>query len=345
MVSVKDFIVDDPSIESQWRSLILFGRNSASYKFAFARSLLEIASRERTVITLDELAIPFSGYLIEHLKVHDKQGSSRSSDFLNACRLRIKNRITEEELLAKTVEKGFVNVVDAFQNIAGGELERLFYEKDYSGPYKKIIITDELLKLKESAYYENLGAEVDARWSLVETAWNIGISPHLLQVEYDELGEMFFIKSNINRRVDITSSRSALNGYQKGKCFYCCCDISIIKGAGDLCHVDHFLPHVNKLQHLPGNINGVWNLVLACSQCNGASEKGAKIPGIEFLAKLSQRNEYYVSSKHPLSETIQNQTGKSERDRRGFLNKHFQIARNSNPTKQWKPKERLPCPF
>ena len=32
-----------PSLESYWRSVILFGRNVASYKFALAKSLLEIA--------------------------------------------------------------------------------------------------------------------------------------------------------------------------------------------------------------------------------------------------------------------------------------------------------------
>lgn len=32
-----------PSLESYWRSAILFGRNVASYKFALAKSLFEIA--------------------------------------------------------------------------------------------------------------------------------------------------------------------------------------------------------------------------------------------------------------------------------------------------------------
>lgn len=32
-----------PSLESYWRSIILFGRNVASYKFALAKSLLELA--------------------------------------------------------------------------------------------------------------------------------------------------------------------------------------------------------------------------------------------------------------------------------------------------------------
>jgi len=48
-----------PSLESYWRSVILFGRNVASYKFALAKSLLEIAPTGKTEITLEELADPF----------------------------------------------------------------------------------------------------------------------------------------------------------------------------------------------------------------------------------------------------------------------------------------------
>ncbi|NEW04654.1 hypothetical protein GK047_01275 [Paenibacillus sp. SYP-B3998] len=37
-------------------------------------------------ITLEELAVPFSNNLIEHLKLNDKQTTSQSSTMLNACR-------------------------------------------------------------------------------------------------------------------------------------------------------------------------------------------------------------------------------------------------------------------
>jgi hypothetical protein len=45
------------------------------------------------------------------------------------------------------------------------------------------------------------------------------------------------------KRVMITSSRPALNGYQKGKCFYCLSPVSLVKHADDLADVDHFFPH------------------------------------------------------------------------------------------------------
>ena len=56
-----------PSLESYWRSVILFGRNVASYKFALAKSLLEIAPTGPTEITFEKLADPFSRHLCEHI--------------------------------------------------------------------------------------------------------------------------------------------------------------------------------------------------------------------------------------------------------------------------------------
>ena len=65
------------------------------------------------------------------------------------------------------------------------------------------------------------------------------------------------------RRRAITGSREALNGYQKGRCFYCGRDIEA--GQAD---VDHFLPHAMLPFGVAANIDGIWNLVLACANCN-----------------------------------------------------------------------------
>jgi hypothetical protein len=48
------------------------------------------------------------------------------------------------------------------------------------------VITDSLLSLKESQQFINFDQEVDARWNLVETAWNLEINPNLLEVRLDE---------------------------------------------------------------------------------------------------------------------------------------------------------------
>lgn len=334
------FQINDPSLESQWRALILFGKNSATYKFAFAKSLLELVNRETTKISLKDLSQPFSRNIIEHLKQNDKQGNSKSSTFLNVCRDNIKGIVTDNELWSETEKLGFVNVVDAFQNVNGGQIPDIFYEKNYKSGKKEIIIKDSLLKLKESFHFKNFNQEVEARWNLVETAWNLKLNPALLEVKYDEGKSMFFLENDFMRRTDITSVRGALNGYQKGKCFYSFQDISIKSGSPALCEVDHFLPHINKMSHnINGaNINGVWNLVLADKKING--NKSARIPEKRFLERLHNRNEFYIESKHPLAETIINQTGKTKQQRIDFLNKQYQIALESSII-TWKPEIEL----
>jgi hypothetical protein len=334
------FQINDPSLESQWRAIILFGKNSATYKFAFAKSLLGLIEQEKTKISLDELAIPFANSIVEHLKKSDKQGNAGSSKFLEGCRNYINEKITKEDLYSLTEKYGFVNVVDAFQNVNGGTIPNAFYEKNYSQGKKEIVVTDNLLKIKELFQYRNLEQEVEARWNLVETAWSLQINPNLLEVKYDESKSLFFIESNLMRRIDITSVRDSLNGYQKGKCFYSYQDISINKNDINICEVDHFLPHVNKLAHSQtgANINGIWNLVLADSSIN--LHKNARIPEERFLHRLYNRNEFYIESKHPLAETIINQTGLTKESRRSFLEAQYNLALKHS-IHPWKPEIEL----
>ena len=292
------------------------------------------------------MAKPFSRNITEHLKLSDKQGNSNSSAFLNVCRDYNNEIIDEAQLLKQPERLGFVNVVDAFQNVNGGQIPNLFYEKDYSRGDKRIVITDYLLRLKESFHFQNFENETEARWKLVETAWNLKINPNLLEVKYDQDASLFFLENDFMKRVDITSVRDSLNGYQKGKCFYSFIDISIIQGSADICHVDHFLPHVNKQVHAKNgaNINGVWNLVLAHSAMNSTKEKGAKVPNKKYLERLFNRNEFYIISKHPLAETIINQTGRTKDLRRTFLEYQYNLALE-NSIVTWTPSEELKGTF
>ena len=329
-----EFQINDPSIESQWRALILFGKNSATYKFAFAKALLEIADKQKNVVTLEEISKPFADSIVEHLKFNDKQGSSSSSSFLNKCRDFRDGLISSEELYDQTRRLGFKNVIKAFQNVHNDVIPDKFYEVNPSRR-NELIITDNLLKIKDLYQFRNLNHEVEARWRLVETAWSLKINSRLIQVNHDDIDGVLFM-NDFMRRVDITTARDALSGYQKGKCFYSGIDISIERNHPEICEVDHFLPHINKFEHsLNGaNINGVWNLVLAAPKVN--LHKLTRIPPIKFLEKLYQRNEYYISSKHPLAETIINQTGNTPLERRNFLQKHYDIAKK-NSIHIWKP--------
>ena len=71
-----EFLQYSPSVDNYWRSIILFGRNVASHKFALAKSLLEFKERGNDLITLEELAEPFSKNVCTHLASVPKQATS-----------------------------------------------------------------------------------------------------------------------------------------------------------------------------------------------------------------------------------------------------------------------------
>ena len=326
----------NPTIDNYWRSIILFGRNVASYKFALGKSLLEFAAIGKDFVTLDELAEPFSKSICNHLRLSDKQGTSKSSRFLNGCRDFNDGTISKEELISKTTKLGFVNVIDAFHVVHSKEIELRFFFDERKGEKKGIRITDELFQLTETFQYRNIENEIDARWNLVETAWNLNLPRHVLTVLYDPMSHGLITFDKYHRRKSITGCRDALNGYQKGKCFYCFNNISIAPTTTDLADIDHFFPF--KMNHLfRGNLDQIWNLVLACKTCNrGEKGKSDNIPEKRFLERLHKRNNFLINSHHPLRETLVKQTGNKESDRRNFLQAMYNQSRESI-LHHWKP--------
>ncbi len=317
--SIEEFKEQYPSLESYFRSIILFGRNVASYKFALAKSLMDIAQTGKTIITLEELAVPFSKHICEHIATAPKQATSQQSRFLQACKDFNENTITYQQLIDTTVALGFNNVIDAFHTVNGSAIPVEFYKKDYQPRSKKIILTDDIYKLLETPYAGNFVVETESRWNLVEKSWELGISRNLLNVRYDDESKILFVDPSFKRK-DVTSARGALNGYQKGKCFYCFDDINVSDDENNTCDVDHFFPHALQPIFPDVNLDGVWNLVLACPDCNrGEDGKFAKVPATKYLARLHKRNEFLISSHHPLRETIMRQTGMTESARRSFL--------------------------
>jgi 5-methylcytosine-specific restriction endonuclease McrA len=334
-----------PTLENYWRAIILFGRNVASYKFALAKSLLEVGQGGQTVIPLSELALPFAKHLAAHLKNADKQATSRSSQFLDFCRRFNKREVTEEQLSEATTRLGFNNVIDAFHVVGNGEIGVHFFTDERAGQQKAIRLTDEFFRLTEQFQHRNLPYEVEARWRLVETAWQLNLPRNTLVVSYDSGAELLIAEDRLLRRTSITPCRDALNGYQKGKCFYCFRDISLVDGAGDLADVDHFFPHRLKGFRVADPVDGVWNLVLACQACNrGGEGKFDRLPQVRYLERLHRRNEYLIDSHHPLRETLRLQTGASEAARCAFLQEAYGGAIRLL-VQTWKPHDELEPAF
>lgn len=230
-----------------------------------------------TVITLNKLAVPFTKHIASHLVICDKQGTSENSKFLNGCRAFNANKITHNQLVDLTVQLGFNNVIDAFHNVHNEEVPTRFFvdERKTKGG---IILTDAFFQLGEQFQYSSLADETEARWRLVETAWELNLPKYLIQIDYKEETREFFADNNL-RRVQVTSARPSLNGYQKGRCFYCFREISIDQNHVDFADVDHFFPHALRQCDPEKPVNGVANLVLACKDCNrGENGKFDKLP-------------------------------------------------------------------
>ena len=328
----------DLTLEDYQRGIILRGKNSASYKFALAQSLLELKPQSGQLIQLGDIAPTFAKHLTQHLKGSDKQGAAKSSKLLNICRDYNAGKLTDNELVDATIRHGFVNVIDAFHVVGKSDTPKRFYE-DERKANNGIRITDEFSELLEREQASNLPFEVESRWRLVETAWELNISHQLISMDYDLESGSLFTTVDKQRRKAITSARPALNGYQKGKCFYCNCDIHLDDEVHENPDVDHFFPHTLKQYGFVG-IDGIWNLVLSCQSCNrGSGGKFDSIPKVYCLQLLHTRNEFLITSHHPLRETLILQTGKNEQARKSYLNDYYNRA-HKTIISTWEPDEK-----
>lgn len=309
--------------ENYWRGIILRGANVATYKFALGKALLELKSKDKTFIELEDLAKPFSKYICEHSLSGKSQCTNQRSSFLDAVNAFNKGLISYDHLITETKKNGFKYVLDAFHVLPGkGSITERFFEIEGKGMSRKLILTDNLFYLFQSDQFQNLKNEVESRWLLVEDAWTFGTGRKDQPVLYDIDTSKLYVEERTTYRRGLTFARSALIGYQKGKCFYCFKSIQC--GDEISCDVDHFLPFALRYKEdmLKVDLNGVWNLVLACSDCNkGKGGKSGSVPGKKYLERLKTRNNYLISSHHPLSNTLVNQTGATERARNSLLEK------------------------
>jgi hypothetical protein len=279
-----DFLAKSPTLDSNWRAVVLFGRNVASYKLALAKTLLTMAARPDDRVSLEDLAVPFAKQICEHLSQVDKQTTSRSSQFLDACRAFNKGGLAEDKLLDTTVKRGFNNVIDALHVVGSGPVPVRFFVDERAGGGPPAIP-------------------------------RAGVA-----VEVDLAQQLLFVERI--RRVNLTGVRPALNGYQKGRCFYC--NDTILLANVD---VDHFFPWILKERGAMPDADGIWNLVLACKRCNrGNGGKFYGVPVATLIEKLHRRNNWLVDSHHPLRETIMLQTGQTTEARALFLGARQRIA-------------------
>lgn len=313
-----------PTPAGDWRHIVRFGRNVASYKFALGQALLDLAARQQTFVPLPDLAVPYATGLRQHLQAEDRQSTSAQSQFLDACRARNRGEVDDTRLTEVTVRLGFSNVIDAFHVSRGGKPTQTRFFVDERASRQGITLTDDLLELANGLQATVLPREVDARWNLVQMSWGLRLGTRLVSFEMapDEEAVDLYAPARL-RRGPITGVRAALSGYQDGRCAYCHAEFTDI-GTSRVA-VDHVLPFVLMSRGWQdGDLHQVWNLVLACYVCNSA--KRDLPPAKDWMPWLNERGESLIASHHPLRETLISQLGPDPGTRLQTLSRRYRAA-------------------
>ncbi len=313
------------------RAILVFGKNSATYKFALAKTLFEMDAKSEA--SYGELGEKFLGHLVEHHKICPHQYNRGSTRLSNAIDEYILSKISWDDLFNIAEQSIYNNVFDAFHVIGGGSINRNYVLFEHDKSRKKIVLTDNLNNLQtHDDLRSSLLDESEARWRVVEEAWRSNVSPMMI---LDERDKLFFTKVG-DHRINLRSAVSTLMPYQFGKCFYCECALKddLSREADQFPDVDHVLPLSLLTKNYPAEIlnpNGVWNLVLSCRRCNrGVLGKSDSIPDIRFYEKLLSRNVYFTKEhKHAMrfsvlkSLGVSNQLGVRERMKEIYKPFHF----------------------
>jgi 5-methylcytosine-specific restriction endonuclease McrA len=284
------------------------GANSRTYKFALGSALLSIARDGREAVSIAELAEPYAMALAR--RVHRfPQGPARTvmgkADFLGILAAESKLTVTTgsptERLIAASVASMPGMVMQKFHNLRVlGDVPHTFYEVVGRGNDRVVRLTPDLASIATSA--DVLRDELDARWSIVESSFDADIGRTLLDRGFVLSADGAQVLQAPLGRAPVTSARAALSGFQHGRCFYCHELLtSIARGV----HVDHVYPVAltrTGSWHGP-DLNGVWNLVVACSSCN--LSKSSRLPTPDEIRALIDRNEAIMTSPHPLKRTLE----------------------------------------
>lgn len=279
-----------------WRMLTLYGRNTATYKIALGQCLCNFTEADETNITMERLAREF-------FDLYNARLDNGMPQLDHETRLTVMERVVArykggvigyDEAIDYVAKNAFSDVVPRFHNLDRMPLDHHFYEMTDSG----IVLTDSVFRVFDGADKETLKQELDARWSLLESAFAIRRENAQL---INDIKQFYLLRGY--DRTDITYMKDMLNGYQESRCFYCGELLD-----PDAIHVDHVIPRSFICHDEP------WNLVLAHDGCN--EQKSDALPSKYYIQKLVDRNERLIKSNHPLSQKIKDSLGETPQARR-----------------------------
>lgn len=296
--------ISDFSSSDRWRALVLYGLNTATYKIALARTLLQLGQSQQNVVAWGELSRLF----FEEYRSRLESNGGMPQSGLSGRRTKMERivaefrtgRVSEADAIELVGNEAFSDVIPRFHNLGKAqELQGTFYEIDFG---KQLVLKDELFEIAGDA--KSLNTEIEARWSLLEGAYTIQAGDFELANSIRDI----YIANGYSRR-DLTPNIPFLQGYQGNQCFYCSEPIN------DAIHVDHVLPR-QVLQH-----DEIWNLVLAHEFCN--LQKEDRLVGEHFVQKLVARNENIMGSNHPWKKKIVAALGTTPAQRAKATREHY----------------------
>ena len=284
------------------------GANTRTYKFALGHALLALASEGRDAATLTEIAVPYSLAIAQHSQ-HYPQAPRveglREADYLSVvaeeATASISAGVPTERLVQATVQSIPGMVMTKFHNLRGGDgVPRRFYDAPDRQAGNLVRFTPDLLEVAQSTHASVLQQELDTRWALVESAFDAEIGSSVVRAGLLVSDDSELVLDLV-RRAPVAQTRGALIGFQYGRCFYCRTSLDAL--LADV-HVDHVYPYslMTSGSWRGPDLNGVWNLVVACAPCNLA--KSNRTPTEAEVRRLIERNEAILTSPHPLKRTV-----------------------------------------
>ncbi|MFD3165458.1 HNH endonuclease [Herpetosiphon sp. NSE202] len=295
-----------------WRSVVLYGLNTSTYKLALALVLLETSQQGKTTLSREDLARAFLNRYQERLKNPLPQLSHpwRQAVMEQIVTRYTKDSITEVEAIDAVVRQAFDDVLPRFHTVGGQPLPVTFYQSTPHG----IVLTDAIFHVPEKTDRQQLIEEIDGRWGLLESAFDQKRTQSTLINDI----RTFYLQRGYERR-SLARVGTMLQAYQDDHCFYC--SESLL---GQQAAVDHVLPR-QVLQH-----DAVWNLVIAHEFCN--LDKLDYLPSLKIMEKLIQRNEALILSKHPLHQQIITDLGNTSTLRRKATMQYYADVQSVIPT-------------
>ena len=290
-----DFHTAEPGRAACWRAVVLFGQNSASYKFALARALLELAPAQPGLVRLEELALPFARRIWPHLRSPTaRRPPPRAGSWTPAAGSTAARR-TRTRCAPRPSGSASRTSLDAFHVVNGTDVPVRFFadEREAGGGIRP---TDELFRMLEEVGGDDLGREAEARWRLVETAWGLELPARRSRSSTTPPTARWWYGANVASSSPPAATRSTATsagaastaaGRSRSRRATPRWPTSTTCSLGRWCVRDR----------CRGRADGVWNLVLACRDCNrGRGASAALAPGSDAVARLHRRNKYLIQS-------------------------------------------------